>query len=39
VLSFALVLACVIGRACAQDEGVLGRVIRGRDDSVTWQTV
>ena len=39
VLSFALVLACVIGRACAQDEGVLGRVIRGHDDSVTWQTV
>lgn len=38
-LSFALVLACVVGQACAQDEGRLGRLIRGRDDAVTWQTV
>jgi len=38
-LSFALVLACVIGRACAQDEGTLGRLVRGRDDSVAWHTV
>jgi len=38
-LSFAVVLACVIGRACAQDEGALGRLVRGRDDSTTWQPV
>jgi membrane protein len=38
-LSFALVLACVIGRACAEDEGTLGRLVRGRDDSTAWQTV
>ena len=28
--SFALVLATVIGRACAEDEGALGRLVRGR---------
>ena len=28
--SFALVLATVIGRACAEDEGTLGRLVRGR---------
>lgn len=38
-LSFALVLACVIGRACAEDEGALGRLVRGRDDSTAWTTV
>ncbi|WP_051274996.1 YhjD/YihY/BrkB family envelope integrity protein [Cellulomonas sp. URHD0024] len=29
VLSFGIVLATVVGRACAQDEGVLGRLVRG----------
>ena len=29
VLSFAIVVATVIGRACAQDEGILGRLVRG----------
>jgi membrane protein len=29
VLSFAIVGATVVGRACAQDEGVLGRLVRG----------
>jgi membrane protein len=29
VLSFAIVGATVIGRACAQDEGILGRLVRG----------
>ena len=29
VLSFAIVLATVVGRACAQDEGMLGRLVRG----------
>lgn len=38
-LSFALGLACVIGRACAQDEGALGRLVRGRDDSTAWHPV
>lgn len=29
VLSFAIVGATVVGRACAQDEGILGRLVRG----------
>jgi len=28
-LSFAIVVATVVGHACAQDEGVLGRIVRG----------
>jgi len=38
-LSFALVLATVIGRACAQDQGALGRLVRGPDESAAWRTV
>ncbi|GEL99431.1 YhjD/YihY/BrkB family envelope integrity protein [Cellulomonas terrae] len=34
--SFALVLATVVGRACAEDESALGRLVRGRrNDSAT----
>ncbi|WP_426594071.1 YhjD/YihY/BrkB family envelope integrity protein [Cellulomonas sp. McL0617] len=29
VLSFAIVGATIVGRACAQDEGILGRLVRG----------
>lgn len=29
VLSFAIVVGTVVGRACAQDEGILGRLVRG----------
>ncbi|NKY38075.1 hypothetical protein [Cellulomonas septica] len=38
-VSFALVLACVVGRACAEEDGVLGRVVRGRDDVRSWKAV
>ena len=29
VLSFAIVVGTVVGRACARDEGILGRLVRG----------
>ena len=40
-LSFALVLATVVGRACAEDDGALGRLVRGRrnDDATAPRVV
>jgi membrane protein len=35
--SFALVLATVVGRACAEDEGAFGRLVRGPDASAVRQ--
>lgn len=39
--SFALVLATVVGRACAEDDGPLGRLVRGRrnDDATAPRSV
>ena len=35
--SFALVLATVVGRACAEDEGALGRLVRGRRNDAAME--